>query len=399
MSDSKRQNPGGLWVYSPRQQWCKTINKQRVYLLKVADDPDGSKSYELFVLRKHEIETGSPILEADAGAVTVADCADAWLQHIQGLVDRGERSKRTFEEYYATASIVVEQLGKNRIASTLKPSDFAALRRVFEKRKNAKGKLTHYGPVVLRKMIVQTKTLFRFAFDEGLLDKEVEFGRQSFAPPEAKVLRKARFDKGLRSFSAQEVRSILEACNATQRAMVLLGVNAALGNSDVADLETRHLNMRPGWLVYPRGKTGIEREIPLWPETTEALKNAMQQRPPSAEGYVFTSKNGKDYRDPHRTGWRITGEFRQVLKRAGLADGRGFYGLRRTCQTIAETCGDIVAVKAIMGHSDSETDMSARYSDGRLSEERRQRAVDTVRAWLFPAEEKPKRTKRKPKGE
>jgi integrase len=109
----------------------------------------------------------------------------------------------------------------------------------------------------------------------------------------------------------------------------------------------------------------------------------MQDRPKSKKGLVFVSVNGQDYQDDERTGWRVTGEFRQILKKIDIADGRGFYGLRRTFQTIAEDCDDIIAVRAIMGHADPQNDMSARYRQ-RIADERLQRAVETVRKWLLP---------------
>ena len=45
-------------------------------------------------------------------------------------------------------------------------------------------------------------------------------------------------------------------------------------------------------------------------------------------------------------------------------------------------CGDIVAVRSIMGHTDAENDMSARYRQ-KVSDERLRRAVDTVHGWLY----------------
>jgi integrase len=176
---------------------------------------------------------------------------------------------------------------------------------------------------------------------------------------------------------------MLEHSNSTQQAMILLGVNSALGNSDIADLKTANINLQKGWLDYPRAKTEVARRCPLWPETVAAITKSMQQRPKSPDGLVFVSIHGNDYRDDKRTGWRVTGEFRQIRERIGIADGRGFYSLRRTFQTIAEECGDLVAVRAIMGHADREDDMSARYRQ-RITDERLQRAVDTVRAWLLP---------------
>jgi hypothetical protein len=41
------------------------------------------------------------------------------------------------------------------------------------------------------------------------------------------------------------------------RAMILLGINCGLGNSDCAGLSHSHLDLERGWLDYPRVKTGF----------------------------------------------------------------------------------------------------------------------------------------------
>ena len=370
---SKQGHPNGLYVHKASGRWCKVFSGKRYYLCKAEEDEDGSKSYDLFVLRKHEAETGAKIQGLSDDSIKVADIADQWCQKMQDLVKSGERSQRTLDEYIATGQFVIDHFGKARNADSLSPNDFAGLRRKLAER---------YGINGLNKRVVQVRTMFKFAFDQGLIDQPVRYG-QSFDQPDAKALRKHRRNAGAKDFTADEIRSMLEHSNSTQRAMILLGINSALGNSDIADLRTANTDLEKGWLDYPRAKTEVARRCPLWPETIAAITKSIQQRPKSPDGLVFVSIHGNDYRDDERTGWRVTGEFRQIRERVGIADGRGFYGLRRTFQTIAEECGDLVAVRAIMGHADREDDMSARYRQ-RITDERLQRAVDTVRAWLLP---------------
>ncbi|HEY2415583.1 MAG TPA: hypothetical protein VGI40_25295 [Pirellulaceae bacterium] len=56
------------------------------------------------------------------------------------------------------------------------------------------------------------------------------------------------------------------------------------------------LKLETGWLDFPRIKTGIERKIPLWPETIEALKAVIAARRQPAgkahEGLVFLTRLG-----------------------------------------------------------------------------------------------------------
>jgi integrase len=63
-------------------------------------------------------------------------------------------------------------------------------------------------------------------------------------------------------------------------------------------------------------------------------------------------------------------------------EGRTFYDLRRTFQTIAEGAHDMVAIQSIMGHAPASGDMSAVYRQG-VSDDRLREVVEHVRAWLF----------------
>ena len=64
------------------------------------------------------------------------------------------------------------------------------------------------------------------------------------------------------------------------RTMILLALNGGLGNSDVAELPLSALDLKAGWLNFPRPKTGIPRRIPLWPEAIASLKALGLEPPP-----------------------------------------------------------------------------------------------------------------------
>src|SRR5262249_23760445 len=154
-------------------------------------------------------------------------------------------------------------------------------------------------------------------------------------------------------------------------------------NNDVATLSLEALDLDGGWVDHARPKTGIERRCPLWPETVEALREAIAQRPePKDEahaGLVFiTYKRGS---------WADAGDnralshgMRILLNELGINGARGFYCLRHTFQTIGDESGDFIAVRKMMGHTFS-TDISAIYRE-RVPDERLQRVTDHVRAWL-----------------
>jgi integrase len=184
---------------------------------------------------------------------------------------------------------------------------------------------------------------------------------------------------------AQELRQIIDAASKPLRAMVLLGINAGLGNMDCATLPQTAINY--GWLNFPRPKTGIARRCPLWPETAAAIEAALATRPKAADkddaGLVFITTYGSRWVRDSGASRRdnVSDQFAQLLDRLGLHRPRtGFYTLRHTFRTVADAARDPVAIDLIMGHTDPS--MAGHYRE-RIDDSRLQAVAAHVRAWLF----------------
>ena len=158
---------------------------------------------------------------------------------------------------------------------------------------------------------------------------------------------------------------------------MLLALNGGLGNSDIGRLEFRHI--QGGWIRFPRPKTSVDREFPLWVETITAIDESKQQGHESP--LVFITKYGQSwYKDSCDN--PITKEFAKLLKETGLtSSGRGFYALRHTFRTVADGSRDRVAIDRIMGHCDDS--MGGNYREW-VDPERLQAVVDHVRQWCAP---------------
>jgi len=351
-----------------------------VYFQKVDEDPDGKQSLDEWLRVKDALLAGKPRppLDGAEDRLTVAELCDRFLKHKRHLRDTGELAPRSFEEYHRTCDRIVRVFRKSRLVEELTAEDFGKLRRDMAKT---------YGLVRIANEIQRSRSVFKFGLDEGLIDRPIRYG-QSFAKPSQKSLRVTRASKGPRMFTAEQIRKILDVATVNIRAMVLLAINAAVGNTDVAELPTAAVDLEAGWLVYPRVKTGIPRRVPLWPETLAAIREVLAHRKPANtpedERLLFIGKRGESYVGKHR-GYRVHQEFIRVLKLAGI-EGRTFYDLRRTFETVAEDSKDLSAVQAVMGHSPPANDMSAVYrqkvDDGRLHG-----VVDVVRRWLFAGAE------------
>jgi hypothetical protein len=290
------------------------------------DDPDAA--LDNYLKQKDDLHVGRTP-RPDPGAVTVKDVANDFLSTKQALVDAGELSARTWADSKEVCDLVVSQFGRGRLVEDLRPDDFAALRNKVAKR---------WGPLRLgTKLIQYTRSLFKHAFDAGLIDRPVRFG-PGFKRPSQKTIRLQRAGQGPRLFTAEEIRTALVRATTPMRAMILLAIREAL---------------------------------------------AKRPEPKQAEhaGLVFITKYGLPWAKDEASG-PVTQEMRKLLKKLGINGHRNFYTLRHTFRTIADEAKDQPAADYIMGHEVAH--MSSVYRET-ISDERLRSVTDHVRDWLFDA--------------
>jgi integrase len=348
-------------------RWAKKIRGRLHYFGKWGD-PDGALAK--YLADKDDLHAGRAPRDA-TDALTVYTLCGRFLTTKNRMLDAGELSPRSFDDYTAVCKRIIRAFGKARMVSDLRPDD-------FEKLRTAMAKL--WGPVRLGNEINRVRVVFNYGWKSGLLDKPMVYG-EGFKRPSKKTLRTHRHAQGAKMFEADEIRRMLDAAGQPLRAMILLGVNCGFGNADVGTLPLAALDLAGGWVDYPRPKTAVPRRCPLWPETVAALQEWLAERPePKAEaGVVFVTQQGhrwhKDTSDNP-----VSKETRKLLDSQGIDGHRNFYALRHTFQTIGDESGDLLAVRSMMGHADS--DISAHYRE-RLSDVRLKAVAGHVRSWLF----------------
>jgi integrase len=243
-----------------------------------------------------------------------------------------------------------------------------------------------WGPTRLGNTIQKIRSVFKFAVDNGLTERVVRYG-QGFARPSKKVLRIHRAEQGRKLFTADEIRCMVETAGVQLKAMILLGINAGLGNGDCGNLPLSALDLDSGVLDFPRPKTGMQRRAALWPETIQAIRDALAARPEPKDkaeaGLVFITKYGQRWAKDDRDN-PVSKETSKLLKALGVngRKGLGFYTLRHTFRTVADESKDQPAVDFVMGHEVPH--MSAVYRET-ISDERLRAVADHVHAWLFGA--------------
>ena len=145
----------------------------------------------------------------------------------------------------------------------LASDDFEALRSALGQARS---------PVSLKVEMQRVRSIFKYAYAAGLIDRPVRFG-PTFKPPATRVFLKDRQSRGPRMFEAHEIRQMIDAAGPQLRAMILPGIDCGCGNTDCASLPKSALDLDDGWVDFSRPKTGVERRCPLWPETITHLRH------------------------------------------------------------------------------------------------------------------------------
>lgn len=390
----KKPHNSPLTVH-PSGTWCKRI-KGRLYHFGRWDRPNElghEVALEKYLKQAARLHAGKG-LEPEAEPVepvqkiTMVDLVNDFLEAKEKLVETGDLSARTWQDYKDACVRLLEITGRQRIVESLKPNDFDDIRV-----KLAKG----VGKVTLANRIRQARILFKFANDQDLIPHPLKFG-QSFKQPDKATMRAEKNASGPKDYSAGELRTIISAAGVQLKAMILLGINCGFGNIDCASLPRSAIDLDSGWLNFPRPKTAVERRCPLWPETIKAIRDAVGICPlPKDEAdsdLVFITKYGKPFvrlqKKKKSSGDAdrvvkldaVSGEFGKLLTSLNLnGRRRAFYSLRRTFETVAGDSLDQVATSFIMGHAAKSDDMSAVYRQ-RISDDRLAAVTNHVRAWL-----------------
>jgi integrase len=380
------------------KRWAKKI-RGKTHYFGPWNDADGA--LKTYLDQRDDLHAGRrPRLKG--GGITAGELCNRFLTAKRRLVENRELSARYWANLHTTCKQIVKVFDRNRLVADLAADDFAELRVAMAKTR---------GAVALGTQITNVRTIFRWVYESGLVEKPVRFG-PDFRPPSKATLRREKQQRGVKLFEAQDIRRIIEAAKQPLKAMLLLGINAGLGNADVSRLREHHLDLKTGWLDYPRPKTAVPRRAWLWPETVAAIKEALAVRPAprtkAERELVFLRLDGRAWNQeiilpPARTngdggdetgvktpgtGHPVADATRRLLKSLGLVrPGLGFYTLRHVFLTIGEDSRDHIAVAHVMGHI--VPGMGTAYRE-KVSDERLQAVAEHVRRWLW---EKPKKVK------
>jgi integrase len=240
-----------------------------------------------------------PSVNVAQDAATVKDVCNHYLtfQHQKVLASHIKAS--SFDDCSSILRRFAKFVDGTRIVSNLVSDDFQRFSHAVTTKKLS-GKRGGLGVYALSRAITIIRAMFNHAYKADLIDKPMKYGA-AFDKPSAVLKRKSRrasdLADGKKFFEPATVRMIVNAAESPLRAMILLGLNGGFGNTDCAQLSTSAIDMESGLIDFPRPKTGVERVVPLWPETQDALRKALANRPASASkdlvGLTFLTTFGR----------------------------------------------------------------------------------------------------------
>ena len=386
----------------PVGQWSKKI-RQKVHYFGSWADPEAAMAK--YVFQRDDLQAGrkpkpyppattpepqetTPDAETavDSGPA-IHDLVNRFLSVKKQAVETGELAQRSFEMYERSGKAFSAYFGRGRQLANLDSEDFEKYRNHLSKGRSL---------VSLTNELRAVRIMFNFGWAH-LIEPEHKVAatpmklKSWLKMPSKKAIRIEQSKKPARILEADELRNVIAAAGVPLKAMILLGLNCGFGNNDIASLPETAVDLKSGWVDFPRPKTGIPRRCPLWPETVTAVQAALAKRPKAkdeaAKGKLFVTKYGAIFVRSVNEGTQVDSialEFGKLLRKLVLKrKGLNFYCLRSVLETIGGDGGDQACVDALMGHVAKADDMAAIYRK-RLNDSRRLAVVELVRLWLWP---------------
>ena len=312
-------------------QYCKKIKGKIRYF-----GTDKKKALEKYLAQATYLHGAQSLLQkASNGTMTLKQLCDLHLHYQHSRVLADNVTPKHYSDQIGSLNRLMSFLGQGCRIENISTLDL----------QNYKRKLQNHYPSAnrLNLNISHVKAMFYWARRNDVLEAIPNIDAIS----KGKIVRKRMY-----TFNSQQIKKLLSAADVKMQAMIWLGLNCAFGCTDCGKLKWKDLDLKNGRVRYPRNKTGTPRDLPLWPETIQALKELPRSRELvfyTSEGQLWvttvvkTKSNGeRKYLSVNR----ITPTFSRLMKKVRIhpPKGTGFYALRRTAATMTARSGDPFAV-------------------------------------------------------
>ena len=330
----------------PTGQYCKKIRGHIYYF--GSDRKQALESYLDQAIFLHGYN--SALQKTVNSTMTLKEICEMYLKYQYTKLRANNLSARHHNDQIRSLNKLKDFLGENCKIKSISTLSLQNYKRSLQKHYNSVCRLNLHLSIM--------KAMFHWAKKNDIL-KDIP---NIDAISRSKEIHKDRF-----TFNSEHINKLLSIANIKMQAMVWLGLNCGFGCTDCAFLKWSDLDLINSRVILPRRKTGINRDLPLWPETIKSLQNI-----PRKGNLIFSASKGKPYihtnikidangNEKYTITNLISTKFRRLIIKAGLnvPKGTGFYTLRRTAATIAARSGDPFAVQRLLGHAN--LTMATRY--------------------------------------
>jgi len=323
----------------PTGQYCKKI-KGKLYYFGV----DKKKALLRYLEQASALHTGKPAQPISPDDdISIKTLCNLYLDFQESKMQQGELSVRHFSDQVNSLRKFVRFLGQHRLISEISALDLQNYKRKLIKSYNSRHRINLN--------IAVMKAMFHWARKNDVLQNIPNIDAVS----KMKIVSQEK-----PVFTPEQIQILLGNTNAQMRTMIWFGLNCGFGGTDCSELLWENIDFKNARIHYPRGKAGIDRNLPLWPETIQALialqrKNERVFNTPRGYKWVRTVKRTDKHGNVKYVNHdSVSKEFRKLIKKIGLKTekGVGFYTLRRTAATLAAQSGDSFAVQRLLGHAD-----------------------------------------------
>ncbi len=320
-------------------QFCKKIKGKLYYF-----GANKQKALQRYLEQAAYLHAGkAPTPRSSQDRLSIKILCNLYLDHQESRAEIGEIQPRHVSDQILLLKDFVRFVGPNRPVSDISTIELQNYRkRLIKARKS---------PNTINNRIAAFKAMYNWALDNEVIVNA----------PRLKAVKKVTSPKQEKpTFTVPQIHKMLHNASPQMKAMIWLGLNCGFGCTDCAELKWKNVNLQNGRVDFPRGKTGIGRNLPLWSETVRALNKI----PVSGELVFYTKRGnpwvrtvkgvGKDGKEKYKKTNNVSKEFSKLMKKTGIKmeKGVGFYTLRRTAATLTARSGDPFAVQRLLGHAD-----------------------------------------------
>lgn len=353
----------------PTGQYCKKIRGKLHYF-----GSDKDTALRKYLEQASFLHWGQASGPAPRGnGMTLKALCNLYLEHQYDAVQTGQVSASHYADQLHSLRLLARFLGQARMIDEITALDLQNYRRKLLRSYKSGHKINLH--------IAIMKATFHWARKNEVLDHI----------PNVDSVGKVKVPKVERPvFTREQICMLIEGADVKLCAMIWLAINCGFGCTDCAELRWSHVDLKNGRVTLARKKTGIARNLPLWPETIAALRKV----PKSGELVFYTSRGNPWVRTiagpdgygnlKHANDNAISKAFSKLMKNVGIRmpKGVGFYTLRRTAATLAARSGDPFAVQKLLGHADLK--MATTYVQD--VSEQTDRVVRSVRELIIPGD-------------